>query len=198
MIILVDVGAVGGIHKRWKNYKVKSILFEPHPESYKRLKRKYKDVRQIAVSNKKGTMDFVICKDSKASSLQMPNTKALSKNYYNPDRFKVKKKIKIEVDTLDNQIKEQIDVLKIDAQGHERQVLEGAKRQLPGIKAVKIKLMYSSTYKNQPTPESIDKLLKQYGFKLHVLSEAKGNGILYNRHLLYYKDFPLIRKIYKF
>jgi len=33
LITIVDVGALGGIHKKWENVPNKAILFEPNPSA---------------------------------------------------------------------------------------------------------------------------------------------------------------------
>jgi len=143
MFTLVDVGAAGGIYERWKEYNVNPILFEPHPESYQfliDLKVKstgepiYKDVRQIALSDTTGIVMFNLCRKPDVSSILEPDFK-YSKQYSKSNRFDILERIEVETDTLDNQVKEPIDILKIDTQGYEYFILKGAELHLPPYKS---------------------------------------------------------------
>ena len=73
-ITLVDVGAAGGIHKRWNPYRevLKSILFEPDKEEYKKLianKSESTLVINSALAEKSKLVDFNICKWQEVSSI---------------------------------------------------------------------------------------------------------------------------------
>jgi len=77
----------------------------------------------------------------------------------------------------------------------------------PHIKAIEVEILFRSYYVNQPTYKEINKLLKKYGFRSHVLESHFKNkrqtklykkGELYNVDYLYYKKSDLIREIYNF
>ncbi len=98
------------------------IGFEPIPFFAKALKEKYESkghqIFQIALSNQKGKNTFNLVDNNPAYS-------GLKKRTYKSENEKIST---IEVDTnlLDNIIDRKIDFIKIDVEGGELQVLEGA------------------------------------------------------------------------
>ena len=193
-MLFVDVGASGGIHKRWLKIDCDKILFEPNPKSYKSLLDKYDDVRQIALGATKGRIDLNICRGRKVTSLLEPNREYHDK-YRKANRFDIIEKIEVELDTLDNQVPN-VDFLKIDTQGYDYQVLLGAKNQLDTIQAIEIEVLFAPYYKKQSKGGDIDKLLRGHGFKLHKLDEHFRDGPTWSNYL-YYRDSILVEAIYR-
>ena len=124
-----------------KSYLIKKVfLIEPQKEYFYYLKDKYKDLKNIqifdcALSNKNGISFFYINHHDLTSSLNILNQK---NNFL---KFKsilfgvksgemIRKKTKIKIKTLNNLIKKykikQFDLVKIDTEGHEYEVLQGA------------------------------------------------------------------------
>lgn len=72
-------------------------------------------------------------------------------------------------DFVDNQQISGIDILKIDVQGYEFNVIEGAKELIfkNGIKVIYLEIMILPTYKNQKYLEELLSLLRSYNFSLY-------------------------------
>jgi len=168
--IIVDVGASGFPAS---SYGVDDInkdeiyLFECHPDFYSDLNNKYGNHNNItiydtALSDKKGTFDFYLTQKRNCSSLREPNTAVLNRrdliNY---------KKIQVNADTMDNVLGHlsHIDFLKMDTQGSEYEILQGAKEILKKTHHIKCECEYEEWYKGQKLAEDVVSFLKSVGFE---------------------------------
>ena len=171
---IVDVGAAGGIHSRWKNFTshFKAILFEPDPAAYEIIKLKDRDnliFLNSALSDKIKKINFHILRKRELSSVYLPNFDFLNK-FYEPERFEVIKKIKIKTDTLDNQLRKnniaQIDFIKMDTQGHELPILKGSVEILNNVIGLELEVEFVPLYKDQPLFNDVDNFVRKLGFEL--------------------------------
>lgn len=171
--ILVDVGASGFPNSAfgYTNSKTNEIhLFDPHPDFYSELKSRYGHLENfhiynLALSNQTGTLDFYMTKKQNCSSLLEPNPNHPSVQ----TRTGLNQYIKtqVQVDTFDNVLGHlpRIDYLKLDTQGNEYEILEGAVNTLPRVKRIKCEVEFSSVYKDQKLANDIVEFLKQFNFK---------------------------------
>ena len=176
-LYIVDVGARGGMHSRWDklNSFYKGILFEPDPKEYKSLKSKGEEhliVLNSALSDSAGELDFHLCQNSGASSVYWPNINFLNK-FPETERFNVIKNIKVETDTLNNQLKKNnildIDFMKIDTQGHELSILKGSVDYLENLVGLEVEVEFVPLYKDQPLFNDVDIFIKKHDFELFDL-----------------------------
>jgi FkbM family methyltransferase len=174
---IVEVGAADGrdslmYAERYKNARV--FAFEPLPESFRKLEDiSHSNDRVIAVnqavSNRVGKAVFNITTLADASSLLPPLVTGSSF-----DRYTVPAgTIEVDVTSLDafaakNGIG-QIDLLKMDAQGAEIQVLEGARELLKNnaIRMVYSEIDFTDLYVGGGRWYALASLLYDHGFKLH-------------------------------
>jgi len=117
---VIDVGAACGYYTRIAHHQMKKgkiYAYEPSPLRFNKLKKletKNTYFHQVAISDKKGVANFQYYPDEKTSGRIISSDEGIS--------FRVK------TDTLDAlHDTEQIDAIKIDTEGHEIQVLTGAK-----------------------------------------------------------------------
>jgi FkbM family methyltransferase len=182
----VDIGASGGVDPRWKALGVpfKSVLFEPDPREYHQLKSKSESnsiVLNSALSSEKCEVELNLCKKQMASSIFNPNLNFL-KLFPDSLRFEVINKIKINADTLNNQLKNQkinnVDFIKIDTQGYELSILKGGSDYIDSSIGLEIEVEFEKIYESQPLFDDIDKFVKSKGFSLFDIKRCywKRNG----------------------
>ncbi len=173
--VCFDVGANEGqsvreFQKIFKNARI--YAFEPAKECFQRLNSRVRssDVHlyNFALGNENVKRQFWNYEDSCLSSV-------LELDGHGENRFrgsKVKSKEVIDIKTIDwflgqEQIKK-IDLLKIDTQGYDLQVLQGAAQALQDgvIDNVFIELNFVRIYQNQSDARRISDFLAEYGFYL--------------------------------
>ena len=175
-LTLIDVGASGGIAGEWacaKKY-IQVIAFEPDERAYQDLIKDQKDhnIKYVnkAILNESKTVDFYLMKKQETSSIFLPNTDFL-RQFPELSRFDVIKTVKMEVDSLDNIMRDKgikdADFIKLDTQGGELSILEGAKKALEGpVFGLDVEVYFSEVYIGAPFFGDIDSFLKKYGFSL--------------------------------
>ncbi len=185
--IVFDVGAHHGesallYNSLFNNGNIFS--FEPFKESYKVLCNKVNKYDNIftfnlALGNTIGNVNFHSNRFSATNSI-LPTHPDASQSWGNS--LETIKEVKVEISTIDNFIErndiKKIDILKIDTQGTEYDVIEGA---LQSIQQNKIRLIYleiitKHIYQNQRFFDEILYLLRVNGFELfniYNLSRSK-------------------------
>ncbi len=176
-LVIVDVGASGGIDPRWERFTSShtGILFEPDSREYERLKSDVGSnliVLNVALSDSEKEIDFNLCKKQMVSSLYDPNIEFLRK-FPHVDRFEVVKKVRLRTDTLDNQLKasgiDEIDFIKVDAQGFELSILKGSANSLQNAIGLEVEVEFSELYRKQPLFPDVDAFVQANGFELFDL-----------------------------
>lgn len=176
-IHLIDVGASGGLQKHWRKFEqyLKVILFEPDKRSYEQLalrNPKRNILINSALHRNKGILDFCLTVKPEVSSIYSPNEVFL-KQFPEVERFKVCQTLRMKVDSLDNlliarNIKD-IDFIKLDVQGSELAILEGAEETLKDVLGLEIEVEFAEVYRNQPLFSDIDEFMRDRGFQLFDL-----------------------------
>jgi FkbM family methyltransferase len=169
--VAIDVGANEGIYSgRMTQLTQKVHCFEPIPwfatALGKKLSRKA-IVHQIALSNRTGTGELRI---PYRDELEMHGTTTLEAENPLPGSTHVKV-VTCDVRRLDDCIQEPVGFIKIDVEGHELAVLEGARRILESDRPV---LLVESEYRhNAAAPESIFRFLEERGFQGAYLKDGR-------------------------
>lgn len=169
----VDIGAHKGEFLSYfikQSPKGQHLAFEPIPHHYSALKNKWSDIAQIypfALSNKMGQSEFQWVKNAEAYSGLKRRKYAVS----NPDI----ETIEIETRKLDEFIVENrpIHFIKIDVEGAEFLVLQGAKEILKTQKPFvlfEFGLGASDYYQN--TPEGLFQFFDALNYNIFTLKEA--------------------------
>jgi len=197
--VIFDVGANKGQSiTRYKKLFKSPIIhsFEPNEDEINILKQKYINdkkiyLNNIAVGDKKGTLEFNINANSGHSSFKnlIPNTtwiKRRSESAKIDDKNYTTKKINTEIISLDDYVNEKnisnIDILKIDTQGYEDKVLLGAKNLLKEnrIKLIELELIFSEIYEKPLQIYDVEKNLAPNNYKLFGISN---NGSLISNYI---------------
>lgn len=173
-LCVVDIGASGGIDTRWSQFTsaYKGILFEPDPREYDLLKansEKNLIVLNAALSDSAKSVEFNLCRKQKVSSVYLPNADFLDM-FPDSRRFEVMNTIRMETDTLDNQLQKndiaEVDFMKIDTQGHELPILKGSVDNLDKVIGLEIEVEFAELYENQPLFNEVDAFARENDFVL--------------------------------
>jgi len=198
--VIFDVGACDGSSIiDFKNlFSTSNIYsFEPFPfafENLTRLSEKYNNVytEKIAISNKNGFSNFYVNKSHATNSL----LKSKLTNSFIDVQSVNNSIIQIETKTLDSILEERnidkIDILKLDVQGGEILVFEGA---VNALREKKIKIIYTEIwfiegYENQPLYSDIAGFLKNFGYKpfgIYNMHYRKDGHFLWGDAIFYHQ-----------
>lgn len=166
----IDVGAADDIHPRWKRISkyMNYVGFEPDKRSSDLLEinkncNSYK-IFPFALWEKSQKLNINFTKDPKVSSSYIPNIEFLNK-FKNSDRFKVVKKIKVNAVDLDSLEISNVDFIKIDVQGAESNIIDGAKKSLKRCLGLEVEVEFSTLYKNQLLFGDLQKNLEDCGYE---------------------------------
>ena len=204
---LVDVGAHHGesIKLFSKYFKIQKILaFEPDIENFNILKKKtrsYKNLKlyNIALGDYEGFANFKQHYDSESSTIAEINENSnyfRKKNYlFTP--FGLKKKIfvinKIKINRLDKILSEEkiknIDILKIDTEGHDFFVIKGLGKMIENVKILYFEHHFHNMLVKNYTLTDVHKYLVKNNFKKELknkMSFRKTFEYIYiNKNLLH-------------
>ena len=177
-LTLVDIGARGGLQPNWRRAKrhLRLVGFEPDPVEFARL-TSVTDPATIyinaAVGREAAELTLNVTRDGGTSSLLEPNTDFL-RRFPRVERFDVVKRVPVRTDSLDALLPangvDDADFLKIDTQGAELAILEGARATL-GQRAigVEVEAGFAPLYRGQSEFGDVDALLRGLGYALFDL-----------------------------
>lgn len=175
----IDVGAYTGEDSKVVNHlfpNAKIYAFEPDVSNYEIIKRSIRiknfELFDIALSNKKGITTFYSHPLSALSSLlRISKIKVLDEPYV----YQKTKNYSVKTNTLDNvlgkkKLKGKV-LLKIDTQGAENLILDGAIKILKKVDLIHIETCMAEIYENQSDFSKIYSMLTKNGFTF--VGEAK-------------------------
>ncbi len=217
---IFDVGANHGqsIERYKKLYQNSQIhSFEPNKKQYEIIESKFKDdesvyYNNVGVADKAGTLELNINATPGHSSFKniVPDTTWLKKRSitagvdikdYTLKKFQ-SKMITLDTYCEENKIK-QIDILKIDVQGFEDKVLDGAQNLLKAskIKLIQLELIFTEIYEKPLSIYDVEKFLIPNKYKLFGISNAGSliSNYIYQQNHIYisediYIQFKAIQK----
>jgi FkbM family methyltransferase len=116
---------------------------------------------------------FYECNEAMTSSLFEPNTRLLEKFQNLAELTQVVRIAEIQTTRLDDIPEVRgTDLLKVDVQGGELLVFQGAVRTLKEVLVIVTEVEFVAMYKDQPLFADIDRFLRAQGFQLHQLARA--------------------------
>jgi len=215
-LVLVDVGARGGLRKNWLPARRHLTLvgFEPEERAFGQLEQRSTagDVTTTffnrALHNSRGSLRLIVARDGGLSSMFEPDRTFIDL-FPDADRFDTVGALQIEADTLDNQLSAHnvpdVDFIKVDTQGSELFILEGSARALASsVLGVEVEVEFAPIYKEQPLFADVDRYLRGCGYVLFDLrpcfwkrSAGRTLGGPYGQIIwadaLYLKSLPALR-----
>lgn len=173
---IVDVGAQAGLYSLYAKFLPNSTFysFEPFGETYKYL------VDNLQLNNITNVKTFNLGLSNKKEENVVLNT-CISHNGLNTMgenllRFKDVRQVLINIDTIDNLFYDKgikVDFIKIDTEGHEYFILQGARKTIETYKPI-IQIEYNIINMKQcnVTSNMIDNLIDELNYtKINITSE---------------------------
>lgn len=160
-IALLDVGSAGGIEPRWRPHRkqIKYVGVEPDSRSSVALMqsaeaRCFADYRIVpqAVWNTNGVISFNLCRKPTVSSHFLPRQGFVSR-YPLSERYDVLESASVACGKIDDVLSThglRFDFTKLDVQGGELAVLEGAEKSLDQCLGLEIEVEFLRIYEDQP------------------------------------------------
>lgn len=137
-------------------------------------------ILNCALSDSIQDIDFHLCNKQQVSSINLPNLSFLER-FPESDRFKVIDTIKIRTDTLDHQLQinaiNDIDFIKIDAEGYELSILRGSINSLENVIGLQVEVEFAPLHEKQPLFSEIDCFVRGQGFELFDIKRFFWNRI---------------------
>ena len=171
--LIFDVGAHAGESiVRFRNLFKKSIIhsFEPSKKSFTILK-KYENL-DTKINN------FALGKVNEIRKFYINKNDSTSGFYKFSENINIQDNIAnepVQIKTLDQYVKSNnikcIDILKIDVQGFEAQVLQGAIKTLQNkIKIIELEIIFIDYYEKKSSFSEIENIIMPLGFELYTVS----------------------------
>jgi FkbM family methyltransferase len=180
--VVLDVGANRGAFVdriRGQGYEGRVISFEPLPQPFAALARRVEgnaqwDAVQVAISDAPGTATMGRSEDAEGTSSLLSTTDVMVE--YLPSAAPTET-LDVRVSTVDEQVRDRLretdrPFLKIDTQGAELSVLEGADATLPRAVGVLVELSFVELYEGQALFAEIVDWLAARNFLLLAMAPA--------------------------
>ena len=211
---MVDVGASGGLESNWKPAEkyLQVIGFEPDEREFCNLEEKSDGkikYLNTGLYREKTSLTFYLTQKQQTSSIFKPNRELLNR-FPESQRFDIVKSAEIETDTMDNQFRinniTEADFIKIDTQGSELFILEGAAETIrKHAFGLEIEVEFIELYQDQPLFADVDSFVRRQGFQLFDIQGAywkrtigkdygKKRGQLVFGNALYFKNLNDFRE----
>lgn len=178
-LTLVDVGARGGLQPNWAplRKRLRLIGFEPDEAEYARLSGAPQPFPALYINaaaySGPGELALNVARSPGVSSIFEPNL-AFLRNFPESERFETVARTTVPADALDRVLPKHgvadVDFIKIDTQGAETPILDGAREVLRrSVIGVEIEVNYAPLYIGQSVFGDVDDRLRNAGFHLFDL-----------------------------
>jgi len=175
-LVVVDVGCRWGFSEAWVRLgeRCRMIGFDPDVEECERLRRRYRDsphvmIVPVGLGADAGLATLYRTTAAAGFSLYPPEPEAVER-HPGLDTGKLEGTAVVEVVTLDDWSRQdgvdRIDVIKIDTQGSELNILQGADTMLSTTRAIEVEVEFNELYTGVPLFGDIDRFLRTKGFVL--------------------------------
>jgi FkbM family methyltransferase len=192
-LLLVDVGARGGLKRDWQAARphLRVVGFEPEQREFEKLAQTTPGdnstrLLNVALHSVAGPLQFHVARDRGLSSIFEPNRRFLDV-FPDSARFDTTDTQQVAADTLDNVLRAHgiadADFIKVDTQGSELFVLRGAAGTLTSsMVGVEVEVEFTPIYTGQPLFADVDSYMRGLGYMLFDLrpcywKRAAGRGI---------------------
>lgn len=203
---VADIGARYGMHPSWNGFSapMRYIAFEPDAEEAERLRHVYKktpifsyEVMENALDKESGTRDFHLLRHRGLSSFLKPDLTSECFRHLKPGQAEIDRIIPIKTERLDDVLSDVVpDFLKVDTEGTEQDVIEGADKLIrSGVLGVRSSCNFQPCFHGQRLfSESHDYLLARD----YVLLNLDYRGYGYPRLGLFRKPDPIENEDFRY
>jgi FkbM family methyltransferase len=200
--MILDIGGGIGATLRLfrKNFpKTRIIVFEPVAESFGIITEKYGNdqntqICNVAAGNENSKKNINIANRITSSSL-LPLAAETESIYYDEKSLGLNRNETIEIIRLDDfltSVKGSIGIMKLDVQGFEMNVLQGAVETLKRTSIVLLEAGNHDVYVGSPRYYDIDDHLRSHGFTLYdIIPSVLDNGQLKEWDVIYISNSTL-------
>jgi FkbM family methyltransferase len=178
-LTLVDVGSAGGLNTRWAPFAplLSSVLFDPRePEATGSFGRGRTRTYPVALGDKAGEAPLYLTGMPNMSSFLRPDPAVFGRFGKKEADSSVVSTEMVPVERLDELVRRdgfQPDVLKVDTQGSELMVLQGAEVALQSTVLAEVEVSFFRRYMDQPLFTDIEDYMSEQGFELIDLLKLK-------------------------
>lgn len=185
---LFDIGANIGkyaINMRKYGYSNRIISFEPLESAYSELKKNSTNDKNwlienyaLGSENAKGVINVSLKSDTSSILNMLPEQliHAPSSRYIGQQEIEIKSLDSVYNSFCNHESKSKV-MIKIDTQGYEKQVLEGAKNSLKQIRIIQLEMSFIPLYQNETLFFDMVDYLSNQGFLLYSLENGFSNPI---------------------
>lgn len=173
--LVLDIGAHGGqtttlILDHVPQAEV--IAFEPSREAYEKLERlagiRHFRAVNLALGERNGAAVFNVYRHSMSNSLLKPSSGSAE---LGPELESGARAVQVPMRRLDDWLREEqivrpVDYLKLDVQGYEDRVLQGAEETLSRTRFILAEVAFNRVYESSCMVDDVCYLLKNHGFRL--------------------------------
>ncbi len=174
-ITIADGGTSGGIMPLWKQHRrhIFIIGFEPDARTFDALNSQQNRLVKyfnFGLSQQGSEIPFYLTRKQQNSSCYLPNRQLLDR-FPKPNRFDVIEETTLKCRALDEFLHEEnlfdVDFVKLDTQGSELKILQGATTILEqSVFGLEIEVCFNELYQSAPLFSDIDLFVRQFGFDL--------------------------------
>ena len=179
--MVVDVGCRWGFAAAWEALgdHCQVVGFDPDEAECERLRAHYRgrpqvEVVPVALGAAAGPATLHVTKDPSGNSLY-PTVTDVVERFPALAGGHVEHTVEVTLTTLDEWCasagRQRVDVVKIDTQGSELDVLQGAARTLATVRAVEVEVEFNPLYEGVSLFGDIDRYLRSHGFVLWRLRD---------------------------
>jgi len=175
-VIVADVGSIGGLHKRWRALRPRLITLNFDP-----LDTRSAGAREhfypFLLAADEGRATLKVTRRPSMSSMLEPRTDYFAPFWNKPRDIEIVESIDVPTASLDSIVaKEGLwpDALKIDVQGGEAQILDGAVQTLQrSVILAEIECSFTERYAGQQTFDQVMARMREQGFALLDIRRLK-------------------------
>jgi FkbM family methyltransferase len=179
VVTLVDVGSAGGLHKRWKPFSsiLSAVLFDPREAAPSGgFGPGQSRIYPVALSDRSGEATLHVTALPNMSSFLRPDADVMARYRKKGADTQIVGDESCPTERLDALAEKdgfRPDVLKVDTQGSELMVLNGANESLTTVVLAEIEVSFFQRYVGQPLFSDIEAWMKDHGFELLELYRLK-------------------------